>query len=307
MRCIRGFACRRVRTRSLRAIAWTTVLVELVCAGCHRSPSEQAVTFRTIPAWAEPMPGAKQDRQSGLPTLVRDRRTGIQLVLIPAGRALLGASPDDEEQTEWELPPHEFVLGSPLYLSRFEVSQDEWRRIMGSNPSIRRMNGYLPPEDPSDETFVTKGRNREGGPYPVESIIWSDLQRFLRLTGVRLPTEDEWEYACRAGTTSPRYGPLSDVAWQHEDASAGWIHPTHPVGLKRPNAFGLYDMLGNVAELCSDVFESDAFGPSVPGVYAIRGGWVEAWARDCRASSRRWTTDSDADARVGIRVARNPS
>ncbi|WP_067859504.1 formylglycine-generating enzyme family protein [Nocardia shimofusensis] len=162
-----------------------------------------------------------------------------------------------------------------------------------------------------------------GDRLPVDSVSWSDAIRFCNalservgLTpaycigagdeevdqvesadGYRLPTEAEWEYACRAATTGPRYGPLDEIAW-HRANSGGRMHE---VGAKNPNAWGLYDMLGNVWEWCWDIYDADVYG----GYRVLRGGgWFdEHWS--CRASVRRRSHPTLRIDDVGFRIARS--
>lgn len=156
---------------------------------------------------------------------------------------------------------------------------------------------------------------------PVDSVSWEDAVSFCnrlsdrdRLTpvyrragekteivasadGYRLPTEAEWEYACRAGTTGPRYGELDDIAWYRENSGG----KPHPAGRKQPNVWGLYDMLGNVWEWCWDYYD-----PAVYGEYRVLrgGGWFdEHWS--CRASVRRRSHPTLRLDDVGFRVARS--
>jgi formylglycine-generating enzyme required for sulfatase activity len=132
---------------------------------------------------------------------------------------------------------HQVILSS-FEIGKYEVTQAEWFSVMGTDPS------YF------------KGARR-----PVENVLWPDVQIYIgRLNAAtgkryRLPTEAEWEYACRAGTTGDRYGDLEAIAWYSENSG----HTTHEVGGKAPNAFGLFDMLGNVYEWCAD-----CYGPYLP-------------------------------------------
>lgn len=163
--------------------------------------------------------------------------------------------------------------------------------------------------------------NGAGDVLPVDSVSWNDAVEFCnRLSeregstpayrregqcteevtsadGYRLPTEAEWEYACRAGTTGPRYGELDEIAWYRGNSGG----TAHPVGRKRPNAWGLYDMLGNVWEWCWDFYD-----PAVYGEYRVLrgGGWFdEQWS--CRASVRRRSHPTLRLDDIGFRVVRS--
>ncbi|MFH0871486.1 MAG: SUMF1/EgtB/PvdO family nonheme iron enzyme [bacterium] len=195
--------------------------------------SEAAVTTSgtgTSPA-ATPTPTSKT---------YRDPTTGMEFVLIPAGRFLMGSPPSETGRDSGEDPQREVVITHPLYLGKYEVTQAQWRAIMTNNPS----------------------KHQNCDDCPVEGVYWNDAQEFLRrlnqrsgTTGYRLPTEAEWEYACRAGSGGTYSfgddpGRLGEYAW-YSDNSGG---KTHPVGQKRPNAWGLYDMHGNVYEWCKSTY-----------------------------------------------------
>jgi len=164
---------------------------------------------------------------------------------------------DSEEQ-----PVHGVTLTKAFDLQTTEVTQGQWKAVMGDNPS-----------------HFTKGDD-----YPVEKVSWHDAQAFLKKLNTmdpgknyRLLTEAEWEYACRAGTTGERYGELDAIAWYDKNSGGR----THPVGQKQPNAWGLYDMLGNVWEWCADWYgenyyanspSTDPRGPSSGSYRVLRGG-----------------------------------
>lgn len=219
---------------------------------------------------------------------------GMQFALIPAGEFQMGSNDGDEE----EKPVHTVRISKPFYLGAYEVTQGQWRAIMGTNPS--RFTG-----DPD---------------LPVESVSWEDIQEFIcRLSqkeGItyRLPTEAEWEYAARAGTTTAySFGndttQLGKYAWYGGNSG----NKTHPVGQKRPNAWELYDMHGNVWEWVHDWFEAyttgaqtDPTGPSLDPGRVIRGcGW-SLEARTCRSAIRTGMTPAPdgRSSRLGFRLLR---
>jgi formylglycine-generating enzyme required for sulfatase activity len=247
----------------------------------------------------------------GLPWRVKEIQSGIEMVLIPPGRYMRGASPNDKDAREAERPAHQVVITKAFYLGAYEVTQGEWLRLMGPNPS-----------------------HFKGDRLPVECVSWDDAQEFLRRSnGLRLPTEGEWEYACRAGVPDARYGDLRDIAWNVGNSAAS----THPVGEKQANSFGLHDMLGNVWEWCSDWSfdyepneQTDPTGPRFGFCRLARGGSWRDGLDLCRASARKDVSPSNSldldeltmenleimvpqfewsdsgDFMMGLRVARNP-
>lgn len=207
----------------------------------------------------------------------------VHLCRIPAGRFTMGPDENDKDAWQNEYPQHEVEITRAFWLASTPVTQALWIAVMGDNPSH------------------FKGRDK-----PVEFVSWHDVQEFLKRLNelvpelhFRLPTEAEWEYACRAGTTESRYGELDDVAWCTHNSEAG----THPVGGKRPNAWGLYDMLGNVYEWCSDVFVP--YGdPKVEGSFRVlRGGSWGGNARSVRAAFRYSNHPSYRSFNLGFRLA----
>ncbi len=217
---------------------------------------------------------------------------GAKFVRIPAGRFSMGSSAPasfDEEK-----PVHEVSLTRPFELQTTEVTQAQWRAVMGNNPS----------KFPEDDR-------------PVEQVSWNDCQTFLRKLNerepgrhYRLPTEAEWEYACRAGSAAERYGELGDTAWYARNAGGA----THPVGQKRPNAWGLFDMLGNVWEWCADWYDdypavavTDPPGPPSGSYRVIRGGGWNQDDRGVRATNRGNGGPNGAGADWGFRLARDPA
>jgi formylglycine-generating enzyme required for sulfatase activity len=209
---------------------------------------------------------------------------GMEFVLIPGGEFEMGSPPDEEARFEEEGPVHHVNIGKAFYMGRYEVTQQQWRAIMSDNPS------YFTGDDD----------------LPVEQVSWDDVQEFIKKLNekegtdkYRLPSEAEWEYACRAGTAT-RYSlgddesKLGDYAWYADNSD--W--KTHPVGQKKPNPWGLYDMHGNVWEWVQDCWHSDYNGAPTDGSawvvackYAgadrvfLGGSWLY-YARFCRSASR---------------------
>lgn len=218
----------------------------------------------------------------------RDSYTGMEFASLPAGCFTAGATDGNSD----EKPTHEVCL-SPFYLGRYEVTQGEWRKVMGFNPSL----------------FTACGDD-----CPVDQVSWSDAREFIhrlnRLTGrnYRLPTEAEWEYACRGGSKAGRYcgGEVDTVAW-HRGNSGNMVHP---VGRKTPNGFGIFDMSGNVWEWVQDWSgpypakkQQDPQGPESGSSRARRGGSWQYGADKARATWRSSGYQDDRAMDIGFRLA----
>jgi len=233
---------------------------------------------------------------TGLAWRVRHTLSNIEMLLVPGGTFMMGcsSSPEDTECNSDEQPAHQVNLTNPFYIGRTEVTQAQWTTIMANNPS-----------------------HVQGSLHPVEQVSWDMIQVFNSCTGLRLPTEAEWEFACRAGTTASRYAlPLNSIAWW------GWGQPggnagssTHPVGQKLANPLGLHDTLGNVWEWCQDWYGSNYYatspvtnptGPGTGTVRLFRGGCWRCYSSNSRASQRYTYPSSTVDKDIGFRAAKNP-
>jgi formylglycine-generating enzyme required for sulfatase activity len=224
---------------------------------------------------------------TGLPWRVQDKASGIEMLLVPPGTFIMGASPGDPNANANESPAHQVTLTRAFYLGKTEVTQATWLAEMGSNPS--RFSGR--PD------------------HPVEKVSWNDVQPFCNKNGLRLPTEAEWEYACRAGTTGPTYGVLSDIAWTKSNSNA----TSHKVGTKQPNTFGFHDMIGNVWEMTHDWSGpypsgkvTDPTGPPTGNRHPLRGGSWFYFDFFARASQRKDGIPFGTLDNLGFRVARHP-
>ena len=255
-----------------------------------------------VPSWATlleaaPDPAVVTDANlraaivaSGFAWRIRDNSSNIEMLLVPAGTFTMGCSPGDTECYRDESPAHQVTLTNAFYMGKTEVTQAQWQAKMGSNPSS--YSGFS--DSPS---------------RPVERVSWNMIQGFNTATGLRLPTEAEWEFACRAGTTTARYGVLNDIAWN----SLNTAPTTNAVATKLPNALGIYDMLGNVCEWCQDFYGpyssesvTNPTGPATGSTRALRGGAWRGNPSFCRASQRGAYGTDVADLAFGFRVVRNP-
>jgi formylglycine-generating enzyme required for sulfatase activity len=245
---------------------------------------------------------------------VRDNATNIEMVLIPPGSFNMGCSPSNQWSCgSAENPVHAVTLTNAFYMGRYEVTQAQWTAVMGSNPSAF--------QSASAQVPAAQVPNR-----PVEKVSWNMIQDFLTATGMRLPTEAEWEYACRAGTTTAFHGWPAQTAGTNDDTLLGdiaWFssnsnNQTRPVGGKAPNGFGLHDMSGNVWEWVNDWYSGSYYasspstnptGPSSGLNRVLRGGsWLYTASNYMRSSLRyNWYfVPGDTSINYGFRVARAP-
>jgi len=225
---------------------------------------------------------------------------GMDLVLIPAGSFQMGCDKNFDDCSDDELPRHNVKISKPFYLGKYEVTQDQWVSVMGSNPS------------------KYKARTR-----PVEQVSWDDAQKFISKLNAkegtskyRLPTEAEWEYAARAGSGGKwcfgdDEGQLSQYAWYDKDWDTG---STNPVGKLKPNKWGLYDMHGNIWEWVQDWYgknyysnspSSDPKGASSGSYRVNRGGSWSYGARNCRSAFRDSNSPDFRYYYLGFRVCRS--
>jgi formylglycine-generating enzyme required for sulfatase activity len=214
-----------------------------------------------------------------------------EMVLIPAGKFKMG-SPASEKGRRIDETQHEVTLTKPFYMGKYEVTQEQWEGVMGNNPS-----------------------SNKGAKLPVTNLSWNDCQEFIKKLnaktkgGYRLPTEAEWEYACRAGkTTAYSVG----ASLTNIDANISGSS-TKAVGSYKPNAFGLYDMHGNVWEWCEDWYgnypagtATEPKGPGTEGSRVLRGGSFGYDGSIARSSDRFNNLPSSRYVNLGFRLARTP-
>lgn len=224
--------------------------------------------------------------------------TGMKFVLIPAGKFEMGSPSEEMDRSDAEFPVHNVTIQNSFYLGRSAVTQRQWKKIMGNNPS------YCKGED-----------------HPVEMISWKDVQEFITKLNekegtdkYRLPSEAEWEYACRAGTQTRCFfgedtSKLNDYVWHAGNSG----DETHIIGCKKQNPWGLYDIHGNVWEWVQDVWHDNYNGAPLDGsawdegnsFYRVSRGC--SWLCDtgfCRSASRFKRELDSCFANLGFRLLR---
>ncbi len=222
---------------------------------------------------------------------------GMEFMKVPAGEFIMGSPSDEDGRWENEGPVHKVTIEDSYYLGKYEVTQEQWCELMDNNPSNFKIDDF-----------------------PVQKVSWSDAQEFIEklneIEGTdkyRLPSEAEWEYACRAGTTTRYYfgddsSELDEYGW----CDGSWDSVLmHPVGQKKPNPWGLYDMYGNVWEWCQDRWHDDYDGaPSDRSAWengssslrVVRGGGWRYYSGSCRSALRYNDGPGPRRYSIGFRV-----
>ncbi|MBJ7496844.1 MAG: formylglycine-generating enzyme family protein [Gemmataceae bacterium] len=216
----------------------------------------------------------------------------LEMVLVPAGKFMMGSPASEKGRNENETQ-HEVTLTKPFYMGKYEVTQEQWFEIMGGNPS-----------------------KEKGRMLPVTNVSWNDCQDFIKKLnaktngGYRLPTEAEWEYACRAGTTT-KYSVGDKITPKDANYRDSKIGEPVAVGSYKPNAFGLYDMHGNVWEWCEDWkvdyqagAVTDPKGPATGERRVLRGGSFNFYVWNTRSSFRFNLSPTSRYLFYGFRLAR---
>jgi formylglycine-generating enzyme required for sulfatase activity len=263
-----------------------------------KSPAEVNKSDAVVPTNAPPAaPSAPAPAQQI--SLDLGNKVTMKFSLIPSGKFMMGSPKDEKDRRENEGPQHEVTISKPFYMGACQVTQEQYEQIMGKNPS----------------------RFKEAH-NPVEHVSWGDAVEFCKAlskkTGktVSLPTEAQWEYACRAGSKTRfsyaddnAYAALGDYAWYMKNSEG----KTHPVGLKKPNDWGLYDMHGNVWEWCSDWYDKDYYsakandrdpqGPASGICRVLRSGSCVCCPLGCRSAFRRGLSPDTQLNIIGFRVS----
>ena len=229
--------------------------------------------------------GSSKPQPANVQTRVNPK-DGLSYVWIPPGKFIMGCSPGDKQCVPNEKPPHEVTITRGFWLGQTEVTQGAYAR------------------------FAVTGRKRApiSPDLPAGDLRWDDARQYCEWAGMRLPTEAEWEYAARAGTTGPRYGDLDAIAWYNVNGTVNF----HPPRGKEPNPWGLYDMLGNMREWVADWYDEryydrsvprDPAGPARGAVRVLRGSSVYEIPAQLRASYRGWDKPNVAFPTYGCRCA----
>jgi len=251
----------------------------------------------------------QQARVGGGPTinLPKERTVNLgggvklEMVLIPAGEFMMGSPDSDKSAAADEKPRHRVRITTPFYLGKYPVTQEQWTALMGNNPSFFK-----------------------GPKNPVENVSWDDGVLFFRRLNeqagggkFQFPTQAQWEYACRAGSTT-RYcfgdddPGLNDYGWYDKNAAG----TTHPVGQKKPNAWGLYDMHGNVWQWCADWYDrgyyarspgDDPAGPATGTERVSHGGCWFSGAGSARSANHGRIEPGHRGSHIGFRAALDPA
>ena len=305
---------------------WVVAAVVLVAGGVglaaawdNFGPGKEAVKAPAapMPVAAKPMPARPAEPHE--PKVVTDDEPAAEkpsgnpptsgpsgFVRIEPGTFTMG-SPTSEEGRFISEVQHSVTITRPFWLGAHEVTQAEWSEVMGSNPSSHKDCAGCPVENVSWDDAAAFG-NKRSAKEGLEACYSGSTFKGLTCTGYRLPTEAEWEYAARAGTTGARHGELDAVAWHSGNSSS----QSHPVGQQTANDWGLYDMLGNVYEWCGDGYgeyptgsATDPLGPSGFLSRVYRGGSWRSVAGYVRAAGRDGDHHGYRIGYLGLRLARS--
>lgn len=286
-----------------------------VMAGCSKRKPPQG-NEEPIAEKVEPTPKKKENIENEADRVKREKKVDVvnlgenvllEMVLIPAGNFIMGSKkkPVDpfsnikvEQPPDNQMPQHEVTLTKTYYMGKYEVTQEQWFEIMGENPSEK------------------KGRK-----LPVTNMSWINCQEFIKKlnektkSSYRLPTEAEWEYACRAGTTTA-YSFGNEITPKDANYSDSNIGKTVAVGSYKANAFGLYDMHGNVSEFCEDWYGdyqagavTDPKGAATGTERVLRGGAFDRNFSDAGSSVRTYLPPAYRYiyyGDFGLRLAKTP-
>jgi formylglycine-generating enzyme required for sulfatase activity len=322
----------RLRHRVI-TFATLVLVVPMVLVGCRdRAANDQ-------PSKETPSDKGQKVRLKDLPKGIINS-IGMKLVLIPAGKFTMGSPKEEKDRSRFDEEQHEVELTKPYYLGVYEVTQGQFKKVMGYNPSFFSTDGQRKKGVEYERGGPAGGKQKVKGldtsDFPVENVSWEEAAEFCKKLSAleketaagrvyRLPTSAEWEYACRAGaspSTQFHTGKTLSSEQANFDASRKGNRPdlgsslgrTCKVGSYKPNAWGLYDMHGNVFEWCSDwcgaVTENapppgpqrDPVGPSEGAQRVLRGGCWESWVEGCRTAFQGREEPHERQPGFGFRV-----
>lgn len=245
---------------------------------------------------------------------VIENQLGMTFLYVKPGTFLMGAPASLHDVPTNEKPQHKVTITKPFYMAKYEVTQAQWEAVMGSNPyDLPRSNPFY---------HIPGMKERITHPSHPATISWEDAQAFIKrlnqqehTTKYRLPTEAEWEYVARAGTTSTYFfgedeEKLSDFAWHSENFMSGG---THPIGLKKTNPWGFYDIYGNVWEWVQDYYADDYYqqsseidpkGPVTGGGHVVRGGSWHITSSGWRSTIRKEYATDYRGISIGLRLVK---
>lgn len=275
-----------------------------------KSAWEEAERLKTIKGYEDYLKAYPNGNSASLARLrlndlgkvvLKKNSTGMEFVYIPTGTFQMGSTHSDYSGYEAR-PVHQVTISKPFEMGKYEVTQGEWKAVMGSLPT-KCDHGSLSGDSMGDRK-------------PIICVSWKDIQQFIsKLNGqndsyrYRLPTEAEWEYACRAGTSGDYAGDLDSMAWYDKNSGGN----LHEIGTKSQNMWGLYDMHGNVWEWVQDWYGdytsgsvTDPTGPSTGSSRVFRGGSWNSIAEIVRSAFRSYASPSYRGYTLGFRLLRTP-
>lgn len=282
------------------AILWLTMSISLlgILPGCRQDESDDSWVFDSSEAKRRQEETCLRLRVPADVTISLGNGVTMKVVLIPAGTFAMG-SPITEEGHEEDETLRMEEVAEPFYIGKTEVTQSQWQAVMATAPW--RKSGL------AGLVLV-----KEGGDYPASLISWHDAVRFCEKVSIqtgrvfRLPSEVEWEYACRAGTDSAfHYGSdgerLTYFGWSTLNAYDSGESYAHKVATKTPNAWLLFDMHGNVVEWCADPMHVSKAARDSEGRVIRGGSWIES-PRSCRSAYRNWASADERNSKTGFRI-----
>ena len=285
--------------------------------------------YGQLPPEVRPEPAKSPANDNYAPGVLKTNpKDGLEYVWIPPGAFMMGCSPGDNECHDSEKPPHQVTITKGFWMGQTEVTVGAYKHFVEAN------GRQMPPEPKLLGRPLNPGWKNEA--MPIVDVTWEDAQAYCSRAGGRLPTEAEWEYGARGGSTEARYGDLDEIAWYADNSGHDRLESDriwkegddyyavflkrinengnnmHEVGQKRSNGFWLFDMLGNVWEWVNDWYDQiyyqngpsqDPPGPTSGKKRVLRGGSWNYYSRNVRVSVRVWDDPANSDDNVGFRCS----